>query len=54
MKAFAYNSGAHMDSMSKTKAIASDLQTYTYQADKIPNWKVAKQMLAEKGKRFTF
>ena len=54
MKNFAYSSGSHLEFMKKSGEIASELGTYTYSSDVLPDWKTAKQLLAEKGKFMTF
>lgn len=48
MKAFAL-SGAHLEAMKSSKKIAKEIRTITIDADKLPDWKTAKQMLT-KGK----
>jgi hypothetical protein len=54
MKNFAYSSGSHMEFMKKSGEIASELATYTYSTNEIPDWKTAKKLLAEKGKFLNF
>ena len=49
MKKFA-RSGAHLDAMKKTANLASELRTYTFEANEIPDWKSGKELLKEKGK----
>lgn len=44
LKEFA-RSGAHMEAMKTTKEIAKTVQTYTYDADDLPDWKTAKNLL---------
>ncbi|NVK63459.1 MAG: DUF3291 domain-containing protein [Flavobacteriales bacterium] len=44
MKAFAY-SGAHMEAMKKSKAIAKEIRILTIDATELPNWKEAKELL---------
>ena len=46
LKEFA-RSGAHLDAMKKSKAIAKEIRTYTYDADKLPSWKEAIRLLDE-------
>jgi hypothetical protein len=52
LKAFA-RSGAHLEAMKKTKEIAKELRTYTYDAEKLPEWDEAIKLL-DKAKVFTF
>jgi hypothetical protein len=49
MKAFAYQGGAHQESMKASAGLASELRTYSYSAEKLPDWKEAKSLLMEKG-----
>lgn len=44
LKDFA-RSGAHLDAMKKSKEIAKEIRTYTYDAVKLPTWKEAKNLL---------
>jgi len=46
LKAFA-KSGAHLEAMKKSATIAKEIKTLTIDADKCPNWKVAKKLLEE-------
>ena len=41
LKRFA-RSGAHLTAMKKSSELASEIRTYTYVADQLPNWKEAK------------
>lgn len=52
MKAFA-TSGSHLEAMKKSKQIAKEIRTVTIEADKLPNWKKAKQLLVN-GKVYKF
>ena len=45
-----YKQGAHLEAMKKASTIATETSTYTYQTNKLPEWKEAKQLLSEKGK----
>lgn len=54
MQAFSYNEGAHRESMKESGKIASELRTYSYETDKIPDWKEAKALLATQGKVLKF
>ena len=44
LKEFA-RSGAHLEAMKKSKEIAKEIRTYTYDAEKLPSWKEAKVLL---------
>lgn len=44
LKEFA-RSGAHLDAMKQSKAIAKEIRTYTYDSDTLPSWKMAKKIL---------
>ncbi|MFN7119774.1 MAG: DUF3291 domain-containing protein [Saprospiraceae bacterium] len=46
-------SGAHLAAMKDTRKIASELSTYTFESDQIPDWKTAKQLLKANGKTIT-
>ena len=46
MGAFA-KSGSHLQAMGKSKALAKEIRTYTYETDTMPNWKEAKALLRE-------
>jgi heme-degrading monooxygenase HmoA len=48
-KSFA-RAGAHLEAMKAGRSIAHEVRTYTYQSDRIPTWKEAKQLLLEQGK----
>jgi hypothetical protein len=52
LKAFA-RSGAHHEAMRNSKLVAKEIRTLTLDADKMPDWKTAMQML-EKGKVIRF
>lgn len=47
-------SGAHLEAMKESAAIATQIKTYTYETDKMPNWKEAKELLMQKGKVLNF
>ena len=47
-------SGAHLQAMKEIAAIATQIATYTYEADKMPYWKEAKELLMQKGKVLRF
>ena len=53
LKAFA-STGAHLEAMKKSKEIAKEIRIYTYDADSLPSWKEAKQLLASKAKVYQF
>jgi Domain of unknown function (DUF4188) len=46
--------GAHLDAMKKSNTIASEVGTYTYSGDSLPDWKTAKEMVHSKAKIVTF
>lgn len=46
-------SGAHLEAMKQSKAIAKEIRTITYEADALPDWKTAKGLL-EKAKVLKF
>lgn len=52
LKAFA-RSGAHLEAMRNSKLVAKEIRTLTVDADALPDWKTAMQML-EKGKVIRF
>lgn len=49
LKSFAMD-GAHREAMKKTAKIAREIRIYTYDADSLPDWKSAKNMLLEHGR----
>lgn len=49
-----YRTGAHANAMKKTADMASELATYSYEAEDFPDWKTAKQLLKENGKVMRF
>jgi heme-degrading monooxygenase HmoA len=53
LKRFA-RTGAHLEAMKISAKISTEIRTYTYSTDKIPNWKEAKSLLESKGKVLTF
>lgn len=53
MRHFA-RSGAHLESMQRSREIAAEIRTYTYYADALPAWPEAKRLLAEQGKVLAF
>ncbi len=52
MKKFA-TSGAHLEAMRMSKDIAKEIHLYSYESDKIPSWKEAKELLT-KGRTLNF
>lgn len=42
--------GAHLRAMKAGPSIAHEVRIYTFQSDRIPDWKEAKQLLLERGK----
>ncbi len=49
-----YRSGAHANGMKKSADLATEIRTYSYEAEKYPDWKTAKALLLEKGKVMRF
>lgn len=53
MKNFA-KTGAHLKAMKKSSAMATEIKTYTFETDRMPDWIEAKTLLAEKGKSLLY
>lgn len=53
LKRFA-RSGEHSAAMKHTRELATEVRTYTYSADTLPNWPAAKQLLKDKAKVLKF
>ncbi|MGV3598829.1 MAG: DUF3291 domain-containing protein [Bacteroidota bacterium] len=53
LKTFA-KQGAHLEAMRKSGLIAKQIRILTYQADKLPDWKTAKQKLLTEGRVYNF
>ncbi|MFM9945202.1 MAG: DUF3291 domain-containing protein [Bacteroidia bacterium] len=47
-------SGAHLQAMKESAAIATEIGIYTYKSDKMPDWKEAKELVREKGRVLRF
>lgn len=47
------SSGAHLEAMKKSKLIAKQIRTITFDADKLPSWSDAKKLLV-KGKTINY
>ncbi len=47
------SSGAHLESMKKSKTIANEIRTFTYDSESLPSWNEA-IMLLQKGKVIKF
>jgi heme-degrading monooxygenase HmoA len=47
-------SGAHLEAMRESRKLATEIRIYTFQGEKIPDWKEAKRLLRERGKVFSF
>jgi hypothetical protein len=45
---------AHLDAMKNSRKIASEIRTYTFQGNALPEWKEAKQLVAGHGKLLTY
>lgn len=54
MKAFAYRGGVHAEAMKDSRKLATEIRTYTYQGDQVPDWKSAKKLLKEHGRKISF
>lgn len=46
--------GQHLASMRESAKLATEIRTYSYEADDLPGWKEAKQLLLERGKVLHF
>lgn len=53
LKRFAH-SGAHKEAMKQGATLAEKIITYTFPADKLPDWKEAKMLLNKNGKALNF
>ena len=53
LKRFAH-SGQHQLAMKESAKLSSEIRTYTYAAETMPDWATAKKLLNEKGKLLTF
>ncbi len=53
LKRFA-RSGEHLKAMKESGKLASEIRTYTYQADEFPSWQAAKSKLLDSGKSLEF
>lgn len=49
MRDFA-RSGAHLEAMKKSASIAKEIRTHTYEADAMPPWDQAKELLVKDGR----
>jgi hypothetical protein len=47
-------SGAHLEAMKKSAALAKEIRTLTIEADQLIDWKTAKKLLLDEGKLLTF
>jgi hypothetical protein len=47
-------SGAHLEAMKESRKLATEIRIYTFQGEKIPNWRKVKRLLRERGKVFSF
>jgi len=45
-----FREGAHLAALKQASKIATETRTFTYQAENLPTWEEAKQLLVEKGK----
>lgn len=53
LKRFA-RTGAHSEAMKQSKHLATEIRTYTYSSDVLPDWKQVKALLSEKVKVLNF
>ncbi len=53
LKRFAH-AGAHLKAMKASARLASEIRTYTFENDILPNWRDAKQRLQAEGKLLIF
>lgn len=53
LKRFA-RSGEHSAAMKRTRELATEVRTYTFTADKLPEWPAAKKLLKEKARVLKF
>lgn len=53
MKNFA-KSGKHREAMQSSRSIATEIRTYTFHSENIPDWNEAKKLVLEKGKIISF
>ncbi|MBN1205939.1 MAG: hypothetical protein JXB05_13565 [Myxococcaceae bacterium] len=53
MKDFA-RSGAHLMAMKSSRALSTEIRTYTFVADSMPSWKAARQLISTHGKVLSF
>lgn len=53
LKRFA-RSGEHLAAMKHTRELATEVRTYTFSSEKLPDWSNAKKLLKEKAKVLKF
>ena len=53
LKSFA-QSGEHLEAMKWSRKLAAEIRIYTFETERVPNWKEAKKMVYEHGKIFSF
>ena len=46
--------GAHLDAMKKSKALATEIRTYNFSAESMPSWKEVRTILQTRGKVFKY
>ncbi len=51
IKTFAHN-GAHLEAMKQARSLAKEIKTMTIDANDLPNWKEARNLLKNKGKSY--
>ena len=53
LKNFA-RAGAHREAMRASAEISTEIRTYTFESDRLPDWKTGKRLIFEKGKIISF
>lgn len=53
MKDFA-RSGEHREAMRWSRKLATEVRAYTFEAEELPDWKTAKELVFEKGRVVSF
>jgi hypothetical protein len=47
-------SGAHLASMRMSARLSTEIRTYMYEAEQLPDWNTAKALVKEKGRAYTY
>lgn len=53
IKRFAHQ-GAHKEALKQSRDLSTEIRIYTYQTDKMPDWKDAKEQLIANGKIYKY